>query len=71
MPKHNEPTKPKKQNRRGNRDLYEVLALFLWLIFLSGTISLAIISKASLLNEYNVTWENMIEIIYVGFEVDR
>ena len=64
MSRQGEPKEPKKQKRRGNRDLYEVLALFLWIVFLSGTICLAIMSKGSWFDEYDVTWNNMLVIIY-------
>ena len=60
------PPEPNRK-RRGSRDLYEALALLLWLVALFATGALAVISKATLWDEYGFTWEEMEEITYAGF----
>ena len=59
------PPEPKR-NRRGSRDLYEALALILWMLLLISTLSLMFVSSGDLVyNDFEFTIEKFRDLIYV------
>jgi len=59
------PPEPKRR-RRGSRDLYEVIALMLWVLFLFSTLAILFLSKGQVeVNDYQFQWEYMKEVTYV------
>jgi len=59
------PPEPKR-NRRGSRDLYEALALMLWMTLLIGTIVLMFVSSGKLIyNDFEFNLEKFRDLIYI------
>ena len=60
------PPEPKR-NRRGSRDLYEAIALILWMLLLMSTLTLMFVSSGNLVyNDFEFTIEKFRELIYVA-----
>ena len=61
------PPEPKRK-RRGSRDLYEGIALMLWMFFLFSSLVLLIVSKGEMtFGGYQFSWDKFAEVVYIFF----